>query len=132
MANLRHQAEADLSLTLEDPSQWGLPVELIDPDGVKIITNNAGEPLTGQVMYESIVINPDTGEEIVVANPVVTLRRSSLPRIPAAGEKWLVRIPVDPTDGAPLADFIFDATRAPGGSRSIGYIKLYLRRAQQN
>ena len=36
--NLREQTEKDLSFTLEG-ADWGLPVELIDPDGNKSSTS---------------------------------------------------------------------------------------------
>lgn len=132
MANLRYRVEADLATTLESDNQFGLPVVLIDPDGNRVDQSVHGGALFGQVLYETVRVNPDTGEEMVINNPVVTLRRSSLARVPAAGEKWLVKIPVDPTPEAAVEDFIFDSTRAPGGSRSIGFIVLYLRRAVQS
>lgn len=132
MTNLRQLAESDLALTLESENQFGLPIVLIDPDGNKIDQSIHGGALLGQVLYETVSVNPDTGEEMTVNNPVVTLRRSSLVRVPEPGEKWLVKIPVDPTADAPVEDFIFDPTRAPSGSRSIGFITLYLRRAVQS
>ena len=116
--NLREQAESDLSFTLE--GAFGLPVTLIAPDG------SIQDNLTGQVLYDTIKVNPETGEEMVVNNPVVSLRRSSLDRIPLPGEKWIVKIPVDPSTTATLEDFIIDQTRPPEGGRSIGFIRLYL------
>ena len=122
--NLREQAESDLSFTLE--GAFGLPVTLIAPDG------SIQDDLVGQVLYDTVRINPETGEEMVVNNPVVVLRRSSLDRIPLPGEKWIVKIPVDPSITATLEDFMIDETRPPEGGRSIGFIRLYLRRAQQS
>ena len=68
----------------------------------------------------------------MVNNPIVVLRRSSLERVPVAGEKWLVKIPIDPVEGSTIDDFIIDPTRPPEGGRSIGFIRLYLRKAEQS
>jgi len=135
MVNLREKVAADLKKTLN--REWELPVTLIDPDGT-IITEIADpadplvpERLGGQILYDIVRTNPDTGEEVVINKPVVTLRRAALSRVPAAGEKWIVKIPVDPSQTATLEDFIIDSTRPPEGGRSIGFIRLYLRRALQ-
>ncbi len=135
MVNLREQAEADLSFTLE--GEWRLPVELIDPDG-NIINESENSPdplnplaLYGQVLYDIVQVNPETGEQMIINDPIVSIRRSSLPRIPEAGEKWLVKIPTDPSETATLEDFVIDPTRPPEGGRSLGFIRLYLRRAAQ-
>lgn len=128
--NLREKAEADLQVSLE--GAWGLPVVLIDPAGNRIDTSeNTGDPLTGQVLFDTVRVNPDTGDNMVIGNPVVTLRRSSLSRIPAPGERWLVKIPASSSTTAALDDFIIDSSRAPEGGKSIGFIRLYLRRAKQ-
>lgn len=127
--NLRQKAEADLSKTLE--GDFGLPVILIDPDGNEITENVLGTTLKGQILYSTVRTDPETGEPIIVNNPVVTLRRNSLARVPVPGEKWLVRIPVDPTSGANPIDFIIDLDRSPEGGRDIGFIRLYLRKAEQ-
>jgi hypothetical protein len=128
--NLRERAESDLKHSLE--SGFGLPVTLIDPDGVTIDTKNGTtDPLVGQVLYDTVRVNPETGEDMIVNNPIVTLRRSSLSRIPKAGEKWFVKIPVTPSETAELVDFVTDSTRPPEGGNSIGFVRLYLRKAQQ-
>ena len=128
--NLRERAEADLFVSLE--GAFGLPVELIAPDGTSItLSENDGETLVGQVLYDTVRINPETGEDVVVNNPVVTLRRSSLSRIPVAGEKWVVKIPTTPSVAADKSLFVIDPTRPPESGASIGFIKLYLRKAQQ-
>jgi len=131
MTNLRELAESDLAQTLE--GEFELPVILISPDGAiqDKSANNPENDLAGQVMYETKSFNPDTGEEITVNVPVVTLRRSSLDRIPIPGEKWMVKMPKDPSLEAPLEDFIIDTSNSLRGGRSIGYIKFYLRRAEQ-
>ena len=133
--NLREQVEKDLSFTLE--GDWGLPVELIDPDGNRYANSeNSPDPLNplplmGQVLYDQLKADPDTGEPITVNNPIVSLRRSSLARVPENGERWSVKIPTEPSLTAPLANFVMSAVRPYGGGQSIGFIKLYLQRVEQ-
>jgi hypothetical protein len=130
--NLRQRAEQDLGKTLE--GEFSLPVVLIGPDGITYDTSeNTGDPLTGQIIYDTLIDNPQniSGEQIVVSKPVVSLRRSSLARVPLAGEKWIVQIPVDPTAGAPVGNFQFNPTRPPEGGRTLGFIRLYLTRLVQ-
>ena len=131
VTNLRQKAESDLQSTLE--REYKIPVILIDPDGVTYDTSeNDGLPLGGQVLSDSISFNPETGDQIISPNPIVTLRRSSLTRVPAPGETWIVKIPTSPVEGASVEDFVIDPTRSPEGGRSIGFIRLYLRRAEQS
>lgn len=128
--NLRQRAEQDLGISLE--GQWGLPVELVGPDGVEYKTSNNDptKPLVGQVQYNRIEANPETGEEILIPMPVIALRRSSLARVPQNGEKWLVRIPIDPDPAAAKIDFIFFGKPIEGG-RSIGFLRIYPQEAEQ-
>ena len=121
--NLREQAEADLATTLE--GEFALPVVLVSPgDG---ITQN----VNGQVLYDTVKFNPDTGEQVVVPDPVVVLRLSSLSRIPKAGETWHVKIPSTPSRTAPLKDFVYSSDKPPEGGESLGIIRLYLQKASQ-
>lgn len=145
MTNLRQLAEKDLGQTLE--GEFKVPVELIGPDGVlyttaqnllvcgavgsicgglNIVSGVTSGSLGGQVLYDRVRTNPDTGEEMVVPEPIVVLRRSSLPRVPKSGEKWIVRIPTNISDFNSLENFSLSATRATEGGRSIGFIRLYL------
>ena len=123
VTNLRERAEADLAVTLQ--GEFALTVQLTDPDG--IITT-----ADGQVLYDTVTMNPETGETVVANNPIVTLRRSTLSRVPEPGEAWLIKIPTTPSTTAELEDFIIDSDRSPEGGRSIGFIRLYLRRVQQS
>lgn len=129
--NIRELAESHLKFSLES-GWWGMPVELLDPDGDWHLLNTLGEPITGQVCYETIVVNPATGEDMVVNKPVVSLRISSLVRVPQDGEKWLVRIPISPDVDAEKEDFVLSPTRPIEAGRSIGFIRLYLQRAEQS
>jgi hypothetical protein len=119
--NLRVLVESDLADTLE--GDWGLPVILIDPNG------NEHGPYQGQVLYDTTAVDPETGMEIIVHKPVVTLRRSSLSVVPQANEKWIVQIPTVPDPAAVKETFFLERPSEDGGS--IGFIRLYLMEAQQ-
>ncbi len=127
--NLREQAEEDLGDTLEDPDGPGLPVILISPDGVEQTKsiNYPDNDLSGQILYDTTVFDPESGMNVIVSIPVVTLRRSSLARVPVAGEDWFVKIPETPDASAPKVSHVLE--RAPQGGKSIGFIRLYLTRA---
>lgn len=121
--NLRSLAENDLKFSLEGDA--GMNIDLLSPDGVW------QRGLKGQVMYDTVRLNVETGERMVIPNPVVTLRRSSLTRVPAAGENWIVEIPVNPIAGAPVGKYCFSPVRPPEGGASIGFIRLYLQAVEQ-
>jgi hypothetical protein len=128
MVNLRALAELDLKTTLE--SEFKLPVFLTGPDGIDYSTNTDGQPLSGQIIYETIEFDA-TGAGIKSPNPVVTLRRSSLVRIPVNSEVWEIRIPITPDLDGTLKTFL-TGPAAPEGGDSIGYIKLFLREVEQS
>lgn len=114
--NIRELIESDLSITLE--GDYGLPITLIAPDGVKYEE-------VGQVLYNSI------GEDEIWTNkPVVTLRISTLTRVPVAGENWAVQIPQNPDEDGATTTYVLD--KPPVHCRSIGFIKLYLTKAVQS
>ena len=121
MGTLRETVEADLATTLE--GDYGQEVTLIPPDGVAI------GPYYGQVLYDTRAEDPEMGGTIIVHKPVVTLRRSSLARIPANGEKWFIDIPSTPVAGAPIERYVLDEATEDGGS--IGFIRLYLKKVAQ-
>jgi hypothetical protein len=128
--NLREQIEADLEDTLE--GDFGLPVILIAPDGT-IYDKSANQPtedLMGQILYDTSVLDPDTGIEIIVHKPVITLRRSSLTVVPQDGEDWAVQIPITPSLTATKETFKLERPVEEGGA--IGFIRLYLMRAEQS
>lgn len=126
---LRAEIEEDLAETLED--DYGLAVVLTSPDGVRYSksAHDATADLVGQVLYDHIDQDGE-GNQIIDHNPVVTLRRSSLTRVPLPGEKWAVEIPIDPTATATRETFLLE--RASEDGRSIGFIRLYLRKAEQS
>lgn len=132
--NIRELAERDLAKTLEDSSSgFGLPVELTAPNGDEQIfkKNSTTELLTGQILYETVLIDPQTGAQKIIPNPNVSLRITSLDIVPKAGEKWFVRIPIDPSRTAEKFSFVSSGDRDPDTMRSIGYITLYLQKAKQ-
>lgn len=115
--NIRELIETDLETTLE--GDYGLPIELIDPDGVEYTD------LTGQVLYDSLDEN-----DVFSGHPVVVLRVSSLTRVPVDGENWAVKIPESPSTTAPLVTYLWDKPMQHG--KSIGFIKLYLTKTVQS
>jgi len=121
--NIRERIERDLGTTLE--GNYSLPVILIDPDGIE------DEPYRAQILYDTLNINPDTGQAIISNNPIVSLRVSSLRRVPQAGEEWLFKIPITPSENAEKVDFTLSKTRAPEGGVSIGFKRYYLSRVKQ-
>lgn len=111
-------------------SEWKMTVELTSPDGITQLysANNPTELLGGQVLYSSRRENPETGETIVVNQPVVTLRVSSLVRIPKAGEKWYIKIPTGYEPDSVKQSFVFTPDRSPENGTDMGFIKLYLQK----
>jgi hypothetical protein len=125
MVSIRELIESDLGVTLEG-DDFGLPVELIDSDGVEYTD------LMGQVLLDTRGTDPDTGMPIVVGEPNVSLRISSLTRVPVAGERWIVKIPTVPSKTATLVPFLMSEVRPPELGGSIGFIKLFLQLAEQS
>jgi hypothetical protein len=123
LANLRALAERHLAVTLE--GQWAIEVDLIGPAGVKQLG------LKAQVLYDRTEHNPSTGQPVIVNEPVVVLRYSSLTVVPKTSEKWLISMPVSPDEGAAKEDFVLDPSRAIEGGRSIGFIRLYPKKVRQ-
>ncbi len=128
---LRAEIEEDLAETLEDPDDFGMPVILINPDGgvQSISANDATSALYGQILYDSLGQDENDIQTIDHA-PVVSLRITSLDRVPQSGEEWSVRIPISPVVGAPIVTFLLDKAFLYGGS--IGYIRLTLRKTEQS
>lgn len=130
---LRALIEGDLGDCLE--GEFGVPVSLTGPDGVVYATNanDPTQPLVARVLYDQRKETlSTTNDPILTYEIVVTIRRSSLARIPAAGERWKISLPVDPTVGAPYKTYIVSSSRANQSGRSIGYINLYPGEAVQS
>lgn len=120
MVNLRQLVEQDLAQTLE--KDFALPVVLIAPDGTS-------QTYQGQVLYDTTVEDPASGAPIVISKPVVTLRLSSLSRVPVEGEKWSVKIPSAPSSTATTETYFLERPSEDG--KSIGFIRLYLMKVSQ-
>ena len=133
MTGLRALAEADLAATLEGEFGEGMPIVLVAPDGTRQETS-ANDPLgladlVGQVLFDTVAQDAD-GNQIIDHKPVVTLRRSSLSRVPVPSETWAVEIPTSPRAGATRETYILERPSQHGAS--LGLIRLYLRRAEQS
>lgn len=136
MGNLRERMEADLEEILEDHQNgFALPIILIAPDGEtqEYSANDPDTPrtipLTGRVIYARFDMDPDTGMPVRIDNPIVTLRKSSLDRVPLAGETWSVQIPKEPAINADKETYVTEL--APRDGRSFGWIQLPLTLLEQ-
>ena len=130
--NLRERAIKDSKK--QNLKNWGLPIVLIDPDGNTYNTDaETDEQLMAlQILYDYKRINPETGEEVTINEPIVTIALSSLSRIPQSGEKWIINMPADPSEVTQYETFIHSSTRAVEGGRSLGFIRLYPQKAKQS
>jgi hypothetical protein len=136
MGNMREQMERDLGEMLEDyENGFALPVILIAPDGTEqaFSANDPDTPrtipLTGRVTSAWFDQNPDTGMPMRVDNPIVTLRKSSLDRVPEAGENWAVKIPKEPAVDSEKETFFMEF--APRLGDSFGWIQIPLMKFRQ-
>ena len=116
MGTLRKTIEEDLSITLE--GDYGLPIILTAPDG-------SSQTVQGQVHYNTLQFDAQSGVDIIIEKPWVAVRRSTLTRIPVAGQRWLIQIPSTPDPDADTDSYLWDGV-APEGGRSIGFMRLYL------
>jgi hypothetical protein len=121
MINLRARVERDLSRTLE--GEFGMQVTLIDP------ATGAKQTVRGQVLYFSMETDPATGMQIKVEKPSATVRRSALTIVPAPGERWGVRVPSSPVEGAALETYVTEI--GPRDGNSLGMITMYLTKTKQ-
>ena len=132
MMNLRELAVIDLRVL--NNRDWGLPIEMISPDGITYDTDAiTGEQLkAAQILYDYRKINPDTGEEITVHEPIVSIAKGSLARVPIPGEKWYIRMPIEPSESAAYEKRVLTPIRQPEGGSSLGFIRLYPGKVIQN
>ena len=122
MGELRAMIEKDLGVTLE--GDYGLPCTLVGPDGTIY------PPVMGRFVRDHIEANVN-GETVVVNVPMMTLRLSSLARIPKADEHWEFRIAATP--GSPvLTSYFLDPSGIPVGGETIGFKRFPLTKAVQS
>ena len=129
--NLRELADTTMIISVE--GVFGLPAELTDPDGVEYTTNNRGTTLKGQLLFDSVEVDPDTGEVMAVEKPIAVFRRLSLTRVPKDGEKWFIRMPLEPKESATKVSLVFDGSQALlTGGKSLGIIRMPLTFTEQS
>jgi hypothetical protein len=137
MRNLRERVELDLGTTMENPNQWGLPVELTAPDGkVYKTSKNSPDPqnplpIYGQVLRNTTRESLDGPGLVVTHSPAVSLRITSLERVPKSNERWFIKFPTEPSLTAEMQNYALQAGRAPEVNSSIGHIVLYPTKADQ-
>lgn len=133
MSNLRQLAVKDIkSQNLKD---WSLPVIIIDPNGnIQDTDNETGKPLKAvQILYDYLKVNPSTGMETLVNEPVIVMMRNSLSRIPLPGENWQIKFPLDPEKPYTLSeDYFLSGDKSPEGGQSLGFIRFYPGKAIQS
>ena len=131
MTNLRTRAINDVKK--QNLKNWSLPIILQDPDGITYDKDNeTGEELKAiQILYDRRVENPDTGEIVIIHEPIITIASASLLRIPEPGEKWSIRFPLDPKEPDTLSNFVFTPDRSIEGGNSLGFIRIYPQRLIQ-
>jgi len=113
--------ERDLGEIVEGP--FSSHVELLPPAGTWITTSVHGGPLKANVTDAYVVLEPG-GEQKVVNEPRVELRISSLSRVPAADEKWGIRIRASAINST-LVLYVLSGDKAPERDASRGLIYLY-------
>jgi len=106
---------------------FGMPVELLTPGGIWLKTHaKTGAPLKAlMTQYGKIEISLTTGEPVVLEEPIVTMSLLSLVRVPKKGERWVIKMPIEPSPSAPLVTFGLNNVQAPDGGSSLGTIQLY-------
>jgi len=124
--NIRtHLSTKGLKRMLE--GNYGLPVVLVAPDGTTINTDEDGNALKGQVLYDHDSIDPETGDLMSTKEIRVTLRKTALSQVPASGETWKVSIPTDPSDPGTMTTYLINADESVIDGQSAGFIVLKLK-----
>ena len=133
MESLRETAEKDLYDCIE--SEWGSVIEIMSPMGVtqRYSANNPTELLKGSVRMYSRRENPETGEPVVVDQPSVTVRISSLTTVPHAEDtdNWIIRFAPSPVHGTLLKSYTFTIDTAAEKGTDMGILKLYIHEISQ-
>lgn len=132
MENLRAAQERDLADCIE--GEFGADVTLTDPDGTTYNknANDLTKNLRAKIRYRTQSVDPETGEPVIIHRPVVTLRITSLTRVPVDGENWLIQMPISPVSGALLKNLLFTPDRAIEDGIDMGFIKMYLVEVEQS
>ena len=76
---------------------WGLPIIAEPPTGAVLTTDTTGAELRCiQAHGITTRLDPDTGEDIMVQQPTMTIHADSFAIPPKPGETWYFKIPVIP------------------------------------
>jgi hypothetical protein len=115
------QAELDLSIA---ESGW-------DTADFKYADGTIQNDVPARVLRNSIDVNPDTGEPMVVLVQSVTVRISSLTHVPAQDETTFIKVPSTVIEGSSELDYISTETR-PNIRNAIGFMTFYPQIAEQS
>lgn len=107
---------------------------LIGPEstGTRYETDVNGDQLVCQLLSGRTTLSPDSGEEMVVFEPVAIFHRSSLQRIPVDGETWVLIAALDPELPDVKTTMSQDTSKSIEGGRSLGVIRLYMSQVKQS
>ncbi len=120
---LRKRQIDDLDRVLSGPD-WGMPIVLISPNTGLV------QSVTGRVDYNSKEIDPESGLQLTVEKPIVTVALALLTEVPKPGENWAIKIPVSPGSDTPTETYVLELAIENG--HSMGFIKLPLTKAGQS
>jgi hypothetical protein len=109
----------------------GQKVVLLDDEGREYDKSalNPENDLMGFLVSESLEYDINTGTEVLVDAPVLSLPLRALERIPQDGEKWIIRVQTSPFS-EDLTSFTLSGP--PKNAKTIGYINLKLQIVGQN
>lgn len=94
-------------------SLFGVHFRAVGPDGIwKNIDAESGEPLkTMQIIYNSVDEDVQTGAEVIVRTPNVTISNRCLNPFPSPGEHWVFEVPENPMPGASMKQYAMSRDR---------------------
>lgn len=74
--------------------RWGFAFVALGPLGEQSTDHTTGTELKSlQNISNTIKVDPESGEDIIVRNPQLTFSIDSMNPIPKAGEDWMFKIP---------------------------------------
>jgi hypothetical protein len=115
--------EQDLGTTIEN--DFASPCSMVDPNGNVITVSANGGPLYAR-FTDDYVSAGESGEAIIIKDPMIIMRISSLSRVPVGGEKWSF------CNLRTGKLYVIDGnTKVPERADSIGFIRLYPRQVAQ-
>ena len=113
---------------------FGLEYSVIGPDGV-VRTHEANDPetklKTEQILFNTIEIDPRTGEEIEISSPNITISVDSIDPAPKEGENWIFTLPVDASPNAETKQWAMNKNRFER-EPALGKIRLYMVELEQS